>query len=476
MEALQRFGDYSYEAPERWKAPRLSALKFFMRYPIFLLAFGPPIFRPLTGIDATKGVIDFWAVFQIAWLGWVAIRAILRLATMKTVLIPKRIRGVLRPAFVLGFLFLVSSVYSTSPPVTAAYALLNLLTLICVAEFLADAYSNPPDWVQCIFQLRLTAFLLLVVVLVALPFDPSLVLWMIPGAGIRLLGGSVAPMGIICPVIAIISAYSFLNSLESRVRSSLFFVVGLAGTLVTQSRGAEIALALSLLLLVIGWARTNRRTAYLSVIGSVAAVFVGGAVLAFVGPTRIWSAFNRGQDIEGVASASGRTEIWEFVLRYCIAHPQGMGYIAGFRSLFKEHFALGSGLTVSHIGATHNSFVEVLAGAGWLALALYLLMLVRTSGLAWRAGAMRMHSMEKLDHAAYHARRCSLLLLAFCLVCGMETSEFSLPLRAAFYYQYIIIAIILGASANLLVSSRGDGVSSSRKLFGGAGNAPSPFK
>jgi hypothetical protein len=58
------------------------------RYPIFLLAFGPPIFRS-EGIDATKGVIDFWTILQVALLGVVAFRAILRFTSAESVYIPK---------------------------------------------------------------------------------------------------------------------------------------------------------------------------------------------------------------------------------------------------------------------------------------------------------------------------------------------------------------------------------------------------
>jgi hypothetical protein len=36
----------------------------------------------------------------------------------------------------------------------------------------------------------------------------------------------------------------------------------------------------------------------------------------------------------------------------------------------------------------------------------------------------------------------------------MESSNFTIPLQGPFYYQNIIVAIILGASATLLIASR----------------------
>src|ERR1039458_7526330 len=98
--------------PEAQPSRRLSSLKFFMRYPIFLLMFGPPIFRSSAGIDATKGNVDIWAFIQVGWLSLFAIRAILRLVAARSIFLPKSIRSILRLAFILGLLYLASVAYS----------------------------------------------------------------------------------------------------------------------------------------------------------------------------------------------------------------------------------------------------------------------------------------------------------------------------------------------------------------------------
>jgi hypothetical protein len=406
------------------------------------------------GIDATKGVIDFWAFIQVGLLCAVSARAIWRLSAAQSIRIPKQVQSIYKMAFFLGLLFLASSVYSTIHLVSAAYSILYILTLICVVEFIADVNNYPPNWMQCLFHLRLIVFLLFVLVLLTLTFNPTIVMAVIPGVGIRLGGGAVAPVTVICPMIAIISAYAFLYSLESRVRSTFFFLVGLAGTLITQSRGSELALFFSLAILGIGWAKTSRRSAYVFISGFMAFILLSGVVVGAVGGGRIWNTFNRGESAEGIASASGRTQVWNFVIQYCMTHPQGMGYVAGFRTIFRKYFALGLQVNVNGIGNAHNVYMQVLADAGWLALAIYLIMMVKIVSLGWRFAKKRALVTFESDSVPRHAIQCALVLLIFYYAEGMDAADFCIPLRAAFYMQNIIIAIILGASARMLAASR----------------------
>src|ERR1700677_3236828 len=86
---------------------RLSWLRFFLRYPIFLLAFGPPIFRAgIAASEANQAHFDLLSVFQVGWISLIALRAILRLASARSIRIPKQIRSILRIAFFLGLIFL----------------------------------------------------------------------------------------------------------------------------------------------------------------------------------------------------------------------------------------------------------------------------------------------------------------------------------------------------------------------------------
>jgi len=175
-QSAQWVKDNEYEVHAARRRGRYPFLKFLFRYRIFLLAFGPPVFRSNAGIDATKGVIDVWSFFQVALLAAIAIRAMYRLASAESILIPKQVRSILKLAFLLGLLFLASAIYSPSRFVSAAYSFLYFLGLICMVEFIADVYKYPPDWIQCLFHLRLIALLLLGLTLLTLLFDPTLVL------------------------------------------------------------------------------------------------------------------------------------------------------------------------------------------------------------------------------------------------------------------------------------------------------------
>jgi hypothetical protein len=435
-------------------ARRLSTFHLFLRYPILFLVFGPPIFRSSAGIDATKGQFDIWAFIQVGWIAAIATRAILRLATARSIIIPKRIRSIFKFFFLLGVLFLASSAYSTSHTTSMAYSVLYFLTAICMVEFVADVYRDPPDWMQFLFALRLIALLLFLVVLGTLPFNPRIVLNVVQGAGIRLLGGSVASMTVVCPTIVIVSAFSFLHGLESRSKAAIYFLIGFAGTLVTQARGAEIALIVSLTIIGFGWAKTGKRTTYLFISSVMGSILLGAVVIAGVGGDKIWSKFNRGESAENIASASGRVDIWKFVIQYCVNHPQGMGYIAGFRDLFRQYFSLGLQVEVTHIGNSHNAFVDVLADAGWLALLVYLIMLVKIIAMGWSYSVKRSVVESARAKAPRLALQCGMALLIFCLVMGMDTAEFCVPLRASFYFQNVVLAIILGLSARMITDYR----------------------
>jgi hypothetical protein len=457
-QSARRIEDNEADFPAVQPSRRLSFLRFLFRYPIFLLVFGPPILRPLnaySGFDTSQAHFDFWSIFQVGWIVSIAAWSILRLAYARSVRIPKQIQTILKYAFFLGLLFVVSATYSPGPAVSAEMSVIYFLMLSCVVAFVVDVYSTPPDWMQCLFHLRLIALILLFAVLVALAIEPSLVLMVLPGAGIRLTGGSIAPMGAIPPIIAIISAYCFVHSLESKIRSAVFFTVGVVAALVTQTRGVEISLFIVLVVLAVSWGKTSKRAAYILISGFMVSVLFAGSVVAVIGGDRIWNKFNRNQDTEGILTASGRTGVWWFVIQSSITNPQGMGYIAGIRKTRRPEYATNLHAQLTNVGGTDNSYMEVLADAGWLAFVLYLTVMIKTFALGRRLEKRQaLPSTPGVDSTTRHALRCALLLLLFCLIEGMEGSDFVTPLREMFYLQNVIVAIILGASTSMIVANR----------------------
>jgi O-antigen ligase len=186
----------------------------------------------------------------------------------------------------------------------------------------------------------------------------------------------------------------------------------------------------------------------------MASLLFSALILGMIGGNRLWNIFNRGQSAEGIATASGRTELWKFVIQYCSAHPQGMGYVAGYRILERMHFSHGSLSNLVGLGNAHNTYVQVLSDAGWLALAVYLMILIRVIYLGWRFARAPALKTVASSSPPSHAIRCALVLLVFFLANGMASADYVVPLKTMFYWQNLIIAIILGVLARLLVSAR----------------------
>jgi hypothetical protein len=434
---------------------RLTFLKFFLRYPIFLLAVGPPVFKmTLTGGDTTQSHTDIWNIIQVGWLFMITLRAIIRLAYAQTTQIPKQTRSILKYPFFLGLLFLGSVSYSPGRLVSLEFCVLYFATMICVLEFVVDAYQNPPDWMQCLLQIRLMSLLLYILVLTTALLRPNMVLAVVPGAGIRLLGGTVASVPVICPLIAIISAYCFLRKLEPRTRSFLYFLVGTGGLAIAQIRGAEVGLLVILIILGLQWAKTSRRSAYLAIAGVTTSMLLGSIFLTVVGGDRIWNTFNRNLDTENLMSFSGRMGTWVSLVEYSMSHPQGLGYIAGIRTFHGGQYTTSMRVAFHKVGGVDSSYMEVLGDAGWLALALYLIILIKVIVAGWRTVANYASDASRSDTMATHAARCAILLLLFFMVEAVESSVFEIPLSQGFYIQDIIIAVILGATASLRLASR----------------------
>jgi hypothetical protein len=211
-----------------------------------------------------------------------------------------------------------------------------------------------------------------------------------------------------------------------------------------------------LAVLATGSARKSRRAAYIFCFAFAALIVVAGVVVSAAGSERILTAINRGQDIEGVETLSGRTRVWESLIQYSIAHPQGMGYIAGIRTFWRVASAGSMHEALNNVGGTDSAYMETLADAGWLALAFFLITIGKIAALGLRLSKNAVSGALARDRITRHGLRCALLLLLLCVQEGLESSEFVVPLRGAFYLQEVIVAIILGASVSILLSSRSE--------------------
>ena len=92
--------------------------------------------------------------------------------------------------------------------------------------------------------------------------------------------------------------------------------------------------------------------------------------------------------------------------------------------------------------------------AGWLALAIYLIMLTMIVRLAMRFANRIPHRGFASDNLSRESIECFMLVLIYCLAEGMDTSGFAVPLTVVSHWQNIIVAIILSISARLILASR----------------------
>ena len=70
----------------------------------------------------------------------------------------------------------------------------------------------------------------------------------------------------------------------------------------------------------------------------------------------------------------GRLSISKWTIDRLLVDPWGLGYVAGFRNIFLFQGQINDVIT-QRIGTTHNSYLEIMIGAGWHALFFYLLIL-----------------------------------------------------------------------------------------------------
>jgi hypothetical protein len=81
-------------------------------------------------------------------------------------------------------------------------------------------------------------------------------------------------------------------------------------------------------------------------------------------------------------------------------------------------------------------------------------MIARVVTVAWRAAKVPSSRTQEYGCAPGHVMTCALSLLVFCIVGGTTGADYVVPMRASFYFQNIIIAIILGAYARALIAVR----------------------
>lgn len=163
-------------------------------------------------------------------------------------------------------------------------------------------------------------------------------------------------------VLSALCLYAFISGnvrFENRWLHGAILCIATATLVTAQSRTAYVGLAVALLVSLVARAvlRTSRRDLLrLALVLTIA----GGALAAH---ETVLELLTRSQDLEGLATLSGRTSIWEVALDAIQAHPlAGGGHAVYSRGLFVDY----PGVFRNDLVNIHNAPLEAMLGAGVL--------------------------------------------------------------------------------------------------------------
>jgi hypothetical protein len=419
-------------------------IRSFFQYPLLLLLLGPPVIRvELREASASaSGAFDAWVLLQVAFYAVLGVRSVWYLHRTRQ---RRQVRGFwtfVKMSVALSVLLILSSAYSPEPKLTFAYGILFLCGQLIVFQFVAQASCEDVPLLALMAKARTIAIGLAVLVgAVALVSIRAAGGVYIPEAGFRILGGSVAPMPVLGQVIFAVSFYFMLFKLEPFRKSLFCLAVGIAVLAIAQTRSTYIVVVLAFAYVLCMWMKTSKsaRLQFFAII-FLLPVLIGAGVSA-LGGDRVYQVLTRGQSEEGLKTLSGRTYVNDFVLHTVAQSPQGIGYVAGFRSRFMALRDSSAPLDPTRIGNAHNMYFEVLAGAGWLALATFIALLALIA-----RHALQKRTPDFMRTARWHVRNLAWILFLSMLVLGLFSSEFVLPARACFGYFWFAVGMIMSVS------------------------------
>lgn len=419
-------------------------LRSVFQYPVLLLLLGPPVIRvELREVSASaSGAFDVWVLLQVAIYAYLGVRSAWYLHRTRQ---RRQVRGFwsfVKLSLALSMLLLISSAYSPEPKLTFAYGIFFLCGQLTVFHFVAQASREDVPLLALMAKARTIAIVLACLVgVVALASIRAAGGVYIPEAGLRILGGSVAPMPVLGQVIFAVSFYFMLFKLEPFRKSLFCLSVGIAVLAIAQTRSTYITVALAFAYVLCMWMKTSKsaRLQFFAIVFLLPVLVVAG--VAALGGERVYHVLTRGQSEEGMKTASGRTYVNDFVLHTVAESPLGIGYVAGFRSRFMALRDSSAPLDPSRIGNTHNMYFELLAGAGWLAFAAFIALLAMIA-----RHCLQKRAPDFVQTANWHVRNLAWILFLSMLILGLFSSDFVLPARACFGYFWFVIGMIMSVS------------------------------
>lgn len=426
---------------------------------IVWLYLGPPIYRATSrSAEASlEGAVDAAILFRVAWwmvFGVVAAWGVYRERRFLYGLV-RRGQGLTLVVGTYLLALLVSVVFSPARMFSLVNVVMMTVLVVAALDLALRLRAGRLTPTGLIHALHGATWLLLTVILSLLVLAPGVVATSAAG-GLRLLGGEIGDPTMLASV-AVVAGIVLASSTHTWKRHlhAMSVVVALGTLVITRGRTAYLALAVSLLAWFVLWLWRARPSSGLRGLGLAAAVATlllivgmvaqntgGGAALETLGAYLT-------RDLEAVGSLSGRTGIFQILLRSVPEQPLGLGFAAGPRELLMASAGeLGRyGVVASRIGNAHNAYFEMLAGAGVVGgVAFVLLLFVPLTTLAWRGvvGAAGGHRRSDLTGFVPVA-----LLV---MVHALTGSDAALPFAQASALLWILVGTTLAVSATIHAS------------------------
>ena len=409
--------------------------------PIMLLIIGPPVWRLVDSRDALaslEGETDIWIIVQVLVYALAGLLSFAGLIEYKKQLINnKKLSIFFFVCLGLCFSLYLSCFNSPSPVLTFTYSSFYLIGIFSSIYFILKCNFCNNIILDYFCLLRSICFMLLIFVAISSLINIQFVGYESDIFGLRILGGRVASSGISALLLYTISLYFLTIGYKSSFRSIIFIIFGLIFIYFSKTRSIYfLTIAITYSIFIVSLFNKSSRIPFLlkPVFYFILPTLIISNLLFFIDAQSVIYFLIR-YNLDSFKNFGGRLSISKWTIDRLLVDPWGLGYVAGFRNIFLFQGQINDVIT-QRIGTTHNSYLEIMIGAGWHALFFYLLIL----GTSIK-NFIKVLRMKYIDDDIKNSNQLGFLLLGLILTLALIDSKFVLPTRNEFGYFWYTIGL-----------------------------------
>ena len=402
---------------------------------------GPPVWRlddDRNALASLKGEMDLWIIIQTLVYFLAGLLSIIGLLEHKKQLIRNnKIRIFMVVCVGLSLSLYLSSLISPSFIMTFTYSSFYLIGITCSLYLILESENLNVLILDYFSLLRNICFTLLIFVAIGYIIDIQFVGFESSSFGLRILGGRVASSGISALILYSISLYFMLIGYKNIFRSIIFMIVGLIFIYLSKTRSIYLmTIVITYSIFLINLVNKNSRVPVKlkPIIFFIFPNFLLIYLFIFIDSESLINFITR-YNLETFKSFGGRIFIAEWIIGELFANPWGLGYVAGFRGSFLFQGQIHD-VIAQRIGTAHNSYLEILIGAGWHALFLYLIVL----GIAIK-NFIKVLRIKCISNDVKDSNILGFILLTLVIIFCLIDSKFVLPTRNEFGIFWYIIGL-----------------------------------